>query len=128
MSTSGNNLTPEDADQNNGGAQGPLEVSELRYRRLFEAASGLLGKDDFSQLDPADAKASRLVAPPALAGVPKSLRETVAASRGASSREHSIEYTWTGRKVVKDHVHISLLTVHADARGIVLRSRLLQSS
>jgi hypothetical protein len=97
-------------------------------RRLFEAASGLLGKDDFSQLDPADAKASRLVAPPALAGVPKSLRETVAASRGASSREHSIEYTWTGRKVVKDHVHISLLTVHADARGNVLRSRLLQSA
>jgi len=47
--------------------------------------------------------------------------------RGAP-REHAMEYTWTGRKVVKDHVQISLLKVHADARGTVLRSRLLQSS
>ena len=49
-------------------------------------------------------------------------------SRGTTSRGHSIEYTWTGRKVVKNHVQISLLKVHADARGNVLRSRLLLSS
>ncbi len=97
-------------------------------RKLFAAAAGLMGKDDLSQLDPADAKASRLVAPPAPAGVPKSLRAAVTALRSTSSREHSTEYTWTGRKVVKDHVQISLLKVHADARGNVLRSRLLHSS
>lgn len=97
-------------------------------RRLFEAAAGLLEKVDIAKLDPADAKASRLVAPPASAGVPKSLRAAVAASRGTTSRGHSIEYTWTGRKVVKNHVQISLLKVHADARGNVLRSRLLLSS
>ena len=96
-------------------------------RRLFKAAAGLLGGGDFSHLDPAEAKASRLVAPPAPAGVQKSLRSVVAASRG-TPREHAMEYTWTGRKVVKDHVQISLLKVHADARGTVLRSRLLQSS
>lgn len=44
MITSGDNPSPENADQaqhpsgRNGGAQGPLEASELRYRRLFEAA------------------------------------------------------------------------------------------
>jgi PAS domain S-box-containing protein len=44
MSTSHANFTPEDADPGQGpsgrtdGAQGQLEVSELRYRRLFEAA------------------------------------------------------------------------------------------
>ena len=44
MSTSGNNLAPENAGPapdpsgRNSGAQRQLEVSELRYRRLFEAA------------------------------------------------------------------------------------------
>jgi len=96
---------------------------------LFNAAAGLMGRAGLAQLDPSDAKASRLVAKPPTASVPTAFRSMVAAaSRQGASPQTTMEYTWTGRQVIKNHVRITLLKVHADAEHNVLRSRLLQSA
>lgn len=98
-------------------------------RELFRAAAGLLGRGNLAQLDPTDAKASRLIGATPSAGVPKAFRAVVAAaSRARGAQAPTMEYTWTGRQIIGNHVRITLLKVHADADHNVLRSRVLQSA
>ena len=68
----------------------------------------------FSDVQPATAGPRALRAPARRTAVPKG-RETV-------------QYYWSGRKVVAGHVEIRLARVETDAKGQVLRTRVVQSS
>lgn len=97
---------------------------------LFKAVQSLFGKNQTNLLDPGYAHAEKLVRPPrpapaaaaAAAGRPR------AAAAAAPTARESIEYYWTGRKVVKGQARIQLLKVETDTQGTIVRTRLLHSS
>lgn len=96
-------------------------------RKLFSAVSGLLDKRDAQLLDPARVSAIKLVAAAA-----SRVATTAVGRLGVAALGHrlgdSVEYAWTGRRVVDGRVEVRLLSVQADAEGNVLRSRLLHSA
>lgn len=96
-------------------------------RKIFAAVAGMLDKSDQNFLEPGRARASKLVSAPvaARAVATRGLASAVGATRQLAE---SVEYTWTGRKIVDGRPHVRLLTVEADAGGNVLRSRLLHSA
>lgn len=103
-----------------------------RARALFNAVQPLFGKGVMNLLDPSYVHAEKLVRPPrtAPAAAPAGARPAVARAAAAppAAASESIEYYWTGRKVVKGQARIQLLKVETDTQGTIVRTRLLHSS
>lgn len=106
-------------------------------KALFSAVQSMFGKSALNLLDPGYAHAEKLVRPPrpapaaaaaaTAAARPTAARAAASASASAAAGE-SIEYYWTGRKVVKGQARIQLLKVETDTQGTIVRTRLLHSS
>jgi hypothetical protein len=100
-----------------------------RSVKVFEAARALLGEDAKTfGLKPRQARVDKLETK-----LPRPLMtlkgsRAVASTRNAGGTKRSIEYYWSGRRIVEGHKQIRLVKVETDTAGNVIRSSVVHAS
>jgi len=106
---------------------GVKRVPAARASKLFKAARKMLEGDHRAfRFRPHAPRVDRLET--RLPGTAAPVRAGIAAAARPVGKRESVEYYWSGRRVLDGHKQIRLLKVETDIQGNVLRSAVLHSS
>jgi hypothetical protein len=106
----------------------PGSAAVARATAVFKAAAAMLPKDQKAfGIQPKAARVEKVDTKLPAAAVPATRGLSRAAIARSGSRE-SVEYYWSGRRVVKGHKEIRLIKVETDRQGNVMRTSVVHSS
>jgi hypothetical protein len=106
----------------------PGSAARARAAQVFQAARVMLPKDNKTfGIQPKAARVEKVETKLPAAAVPAGVRLLGRAIARPPNRQ-SLEYYWSGRRVVKGHKEIRLIKVETDTQGNVVRASVVHSS